>query len=181
MANLIMIDGKSYGGGGGSGSGGPTTADNVSYDNTTSEMESTNVQGALDEVALAVGIVREGVETLKTNFQDGVNQIIGAVNTKAGTQLDGSNTPAEISAVISNIGGNNGSGCYLTKLQYESNSQPRLHSTYIALRSGTVVLSGSSNSSNYANKTYVNEGDTFVVSASRNGSGDYYSAVPYIQ
>lgn len=40
---------------------------------------------------------------LQENFQDGVNTIVSAVNTKAGTSLTGANTPAEIANVISNI------------------------------------------------------------------------------
>lgn len=40
---------------------------------------------------------------LNKNFQDGVNTIVSAVNTKAGTSLTGANTPAEIADVITNI------------------------------------------------------------------------------
>lgn len=40
---------------------------------------------------------------LNQNFQDGVNTIVSAVNTKAGTSLTGANTPAEIADVITNI------------------------------------------------------------------------------
>lgn len=40
---------------------------------------------------------------LNKNFRDGVNTIVSAVNTKAGTTLTGANTPAEIAEVITNI------------------------------------------------------------------------------
>lgn len=62
-------------------------ADTVVYDNTTSQIASTNVQDAIDEFA--------------QDFQDGCDEIVQAVTAQGGTPVD--NTPQNISAAIRDL------------------------------------------------------------------------------
>lgn len=50
-STTLKILGDTIGGGGGGGGGGATSADKVSYDNSISELEATNVQTAIDVLA----------------------------------------------------------------------------------------------------------------------------------
>ena len=61
-------------------------------------------------------VLFDGVnKKLEENFQDGVNTIVSAVNTKAGSSLTGANTPTEIAEVITGLS----SGPYSVKMYYE--------------------------------------------------------------
>ena len=73
-----------HGGGGGGGS-----ADSISYDNTTSQLDALNVQDAIDEIA--------------EDFQDGCDVIVSAVTAKG--QTPASNSPEDIAIAIGNISG----------------------------------------------------------------------------
>lgn len=86
------------------------SASSITYDNSTSGFEATNVQGVVDEIdtkvdAIQIGLdqVNTNVSELNQNFRDGVNTIVSAVNTKAGTSLTGANTPNEIAETVLNI------------------------------------------------------------------------------
>lgn len=70
-------------------SGGSVSADDVTYDNTTSGMSATNVQDALDEIA--------------QDFQNGCDIIEQAVIAKG--QTPASNSPQDIADAISQISG----------------------------------------------------------------------------
>lgn len=69
--------------------GGSSSADDVTYDNTTSGISATNVQDALDEIA--------------QDFQDGCDIISQAVIAKG--QTPASNSPTDIANAISQISG----------------------------------------------------------------------------
>ena len=64
-------------------------ANNISYTNTTSHLDSTNVQAAIDEIA--------------EDFQDGCDVLVSAVTAKG--QTPASNSPADIAEAISHISG----------------------------------------------------------------------------
>lgn len=69
---------------------------------TVEEIEA-NTDGGKVAGALPVKQIINSLTALKTNFQDGVNKIVSAVNTKAGTTLTSSNTPTQISDAINGI------------------------------------------------------------------------------
>lgn len=71
------------------GSGGSSSAADVEYDNSVSELSSTNVQDAIDEIA--------------EDFQDGCDTISQAVIAKG--QTPASNSPEDIAEAIGKISG----------------------------------------------------------------------------
>lgn len=79
----------------GSGGGGPTSADQVSYDNTTSGLPAINVQEAIDELAAASGAV---------NYSDAFNATsdwtlaspVYKIDIPEGTHLKGINPQVQV-------------------------------------------------------------------------------------
>ncbi len=72
-STTLKILGDAVGGGGGGGGGGATSADKISYDNSISELDATNVQTAIDVLAEKLreysGI---GLASLEVNIQSAV-------------------------------------------------------------------------------------------------------------
>ena len=71
------------------GGGGASSADDVSYDNTSSGLTAENVQSAIDEMV--------------ANFGDGVDEVYNACVSAGSTPV--SKSPADIAAAIGSIGG----------------------------------------------------------------------------
>ena len=71
------------------GGGGASTAESVSYDNTSSGLTAENVQSAIDEMI--------------ANFGDGVDEVYNACVSAGSTPV--SKSPADIAAAIGSIGG----------------------------------------------------------------------------
>ena len=102
-----------------SGGGGGGTASSVSYNNTSSGLVATNVQGAIDELAqsgggtaasisynntqsgLTADDVQEAIDEIASDFQDGCDIIVDAVTAKG--QIPASNSPQDIATAIGNI------------------------------------------------------------------------------
>lgn len=78
-------------------------ASDIIYDNSTSGLEADNVQGAVDEINGGIIELNQKYEDIKASFQDGVDTVVSAVNTKTGSSLTRENTPDEIAEVIENI------------------------------------------------------------------------------
>lgn len=129
----------------GSGGSGASSADKVSYDNTESGLEATDLQGAMDEVTAEV-------DEIKQSFQDGCSTIAAAI-TSMGVSTANNASPATMAANVKKI----------TNTDLGSATKAGAASSYTIPKSGKAIIFYTASFYNYAGDTHNGNSGSYTV------------------